>query len=69
MAGMTKCVAPEWSPRDAAMNAISRTVAAIPTRRFAKPCEIAAAALFLAGPGAATINGENLVIDGGYTLT
>lgn len=46
-----------------------RARAAIPTRRFAKPAEIAAAVLFLAGDGAAMINGANLVIDGGYTIT
>ncbi len=40
----------------------------IPTRRFADPAEIAACALFLASDAAAMINGENLVIDGGYTI-
>jgi NAD(P)-dependent dehydrogenase (short-subunit alcohol dehydrogenase family) len=42
--------------------------AAIPTRRFAKPWEIAAAVLYLAGDGAAMVNGANLAIDGGYTI-
>ncbi len=46
-----------------------RARAAIPTRRFAKPWEIAAAVLYLAGDGAAMVNGANLVIDGGYTIT
>lgn len=40
----------------------------IPLRRFAEPQDIAAGALFLAGDGAAMINGANLVIDGGYTI-
>lgn len=40
----------------------------IPTRRFARPDEIAAAALYLAGGAAGMINGENLVIDGGFTI-
>jgi NAD(P)-dependent dehydrogenase (short-subunit alcohol dehydrogenase family) len=40
----------------------------IPNGRFAYPEEIAACALFLAGDAAAMINGENLVIDGGYTI-
>lgn len=44
-----------------------RARAAIPTRRFAKPEEIAAAAVYLASDSAAMVNGENLVIDGGYT--
>jgi NAD(P)-dependent dehydrogenase (short-subunit alcohol dehydrogenase family) len=41
--------------------------AAIPTRRFAKPWEIAATVLYLAGEGAAMVNGANLLVDGGYT--
>lgn len=40
----------------------------IPTGRFAQPDEIALAALFLASGAAAMINGENLVVDGGYTI-
>ena len=40
----------------------------IPNGRFAYPEEIAACALFLASDAAAMINGENLVIDGGYTI-
>ena len=40
----------------------------IPTGRFAQPEEIAHAALFLASGAAAMINGENLVVDGGYTI-
>ncbi|MGA7782117.1 MAG: D-threitol dehydrogenase [Paraburkholderia sp.] len=46
-----------------------RARAAIPTRRFAKPAEIAAAILYLASTEAAMINGANLLIDGGYTIT
>lgn len=45
-----------------------RARASIPTRRFAQPWEIAAAACFLAGEGAAMINGENMLVDGGYTV-
>ena len=44
-----------------------RARAAIPTRRFARPDEIAAAVLYLASDAAAMVNGENLMIDGGYT--
>ncbi|MBN3801750.1 D-threitol dehydrogenase [Paraburkholderia sp. Ac-20336] len=39
----------------------------IPSGRFAQPDEIAFAALYLASDAAAMINGENLVVDGGYT--
>jgi NAD(P)-dependent dehydrogenase (short-subunit alcohol dehydrogenase family) len=41
----------------------------IPTGRFAQPEEIALAALYLASGAAAMVNGENLVVDGGYTAT
>jgi NAD(P)-dependent dehydrogenase (short-subunit alcohol dehydrogenase family) len=44
-----------------------RARAEIPTRRFAKPEEIALAALYLASDAAAMINGANLLVDGGYT--
>jgi NAD(P)-dependent dehydrogenase (short-subunit alcohol dehydrogenase family) len=40
----------------------------IPTRRFALPEEIALAALYLASGAAGMINGENLVVDGGFTI-
>lgn len=40
----------------------------IPVGRFARPREIAAAAVFLASDEAAIITGENLIADGGYTI-
>ena len=41
----------------------------IPTGRFAYPEEVAAVALFLASQAADMINGENVLIDGGYTVS
>jgi glycerol dehydrogenase len=41
----------------------------LPVGRFAYPEEIAACALFLASDATDMINGANLVIDGGYTIT
>ena len=38
-----------------------------PTRQFVKAEEIAAVALFLAGDGAAQINGTSISVDGGWT--
>lgn len=40
----------------------------IPAGRFAQPSEIAAMALYLLSDVAAMITGENVVIDGGYTV-
>lgn len=45
-----------------------RLKAQIPTGRFAYPEEVAAAAVFLASDAAAMINGNDLLIDGGYTV-
>jgi len=39
----------------------------IPTRRFATPEEIAAAVIYLASPGAASVTGHTLLVDGGLT--
>ncbi|MCC5945820.1 MAG: SDR family oxidoreductase [Bernardetiaceae bacterium] len=39
----------------------------VPAKRFATPEEVAAAAIFLASPQAAYINGINLPVDGGRT--
>jgi NAD(P)-dependent dehydrogenase (short-subunit alcohol dehydrogenase family) len=40
----------------------------VPAGRFAYPQEVAACAVFLSSDAADMINGENLVIDGGYTI-
>ena len=40
----------------------------IPAGRFGYPEEVAAVALFLASDAASLITGENIVIDGGYTI-
>ncbi|HAA7195934.1 TPA_asm: D-threitol dehydrogenase [Listeria monocytogenes] len=40
----------------------------IPTGRFGYPEEVAACALFLVSDAASLITGENLIIDGGYTI-
>jgi 2-deoxy-D-gluconate 3-dehydrogenase len=39
----------------------------IPTGRFATPEEVAAAVVYLASPGAASITGHTLMVDGGLT--
>ncbi len=40
----------------------------IPTRRFAQPDEVAHAVLYLVSGAAGMVNGENLVIDGGFSI-
>jgi NAD(P)-dependent dehydrogenase (short-subunit alcohol dehydrogenase family) len=39
----------------------------IPSRKFATPEEIAAAVIYLASPGAASVTGHTLLVDGGLT--
>jgi NAD(P)-dependent dehydrogenase (short-subunit alcohol dehydrogenase family) len=45
-----------------------RMRAEIPVGRFARPSEIAAAALYLSSSEAGIINGENLIADGGFSI-
>ncbi|WP_276256185.1 SDR family oxidoreductase [Halomontanus rarus] len=49
--------------------ALDQFVQAIPSRRIGEPDDIAGAALFLASDLAGYVNGESLVVDGGYTYT
>ena len=44
-----------------------RMLSRIPTGRFITPEEVAAAVVFFAGPGASSITGQTLAVDGGFT--
>jgi NAD(P)-dependent dehydrogenase (short-subunit alcohol dehydrogenase family) len=48
---------------------MQRRLTATPLRRVGQPHEVAAAALFLAGPGGAFTTGQTLVIDGGTLIS
>jgi NAD(P)-dependent dehydrogenase (short-subunit alcohol dehydrogenase family) len=58
----------QMAERDWAGERGRRARAEIPVGRFARPREIAYAALYLASEAAAMINGMNLVVDGGFTI-
>ncbi len=49
--------------------AAERRLSLTPLRRVGQPWEVAAAAVFLAGPGAAFVSGQTLVVDGGSLIT
>jgi NAD(P)-dependent dehydrogenase (short-subunit alcohol dehydrogenase family) len=68
------CIAPGLTRTDLGEIAIQtpegqRLIERTPLRRVAEPADIAEAALFLASPAAAFITGQNLVVDGGITIT
>ena len=46
---------------------VQRRSAVIPAGRIGKPADVAAAVVFLAGPGAAYISGDEITVDGGFT--
>jgi len=63
-------IATSWADailRDPA--ATERRLGLTPLRRIGQPWEVAAAALFLAGPGSAFITGQTLVVDGGTLIS
>ncbi len=63
-------IATTWA--DAILHSPEATAARLrqtPLRRIGEPWEVAAAALFLAGPGSAFITGQTLVIDGGTVIS
>lgn len=59
----------EWLNLAPDPEALAREVLALhPLGRVGRPCDIAAAVAFFAGPGSAWITGTHLVVDGGLTI-
>jgi NAD(P)-dependent dehydrogenase (short-subunit alcohol dehydrogenase family) len=69
---LVNCIAPGFTATDLTRNMLGEKgmeelAARIPMRRLAQPDEIAAFAVWLAGPENTYISGQNIAIDGGYT--
>jgi len=60
---------PDWQDHPDPEGRYERMTARIPMRRLGTPEEIASVIAFLAGPGGSYVNGANLVIDGGLTVS
>jgi NAD(P)-dependent dehydrogenase (short-subunit alcohol dehydrogenase family) len=54
---------------DSDEEAVERTNQLIPSRRMGEPEEVAKVALFLASDMSSYVNGESILVDGGYTNT
>ncbi|HLZ70262.1 MAG TPA: glucose 1-dehydrogenase [Dehalococcoidia bacterium] len=68
------CIIPGWvrtdltAPLMADKESYERIVGRTPARRFAEPEELAGAAVFLASRASNFVTGQNLVVDGGYSI-
>jgi NAD(P)-dependent dehydrogenase (short-subunit alcohol dehydrogenase family) len=58
-----------WSHQADPASARAKLDASLPLRRQGTPEDVAGTVLFLAGPAAAYITGETIVVDGGYAAT
>jgi gluconate 5-dehydrogenase len=66
------CISPGWFPSDMSIQILDdkkdALLEATPLGRFGQPKDLIAAAIFLASEASDFITGQNLVIDGGYTI-
>lgn len=70
----TNAILPGWIATDMTSAAVGndtfteKVIKRVPIRRWGTPEDFAAAAVHLAGPGSAYTNGQQFVIDGGYSV-
>lgn len=70
----TNAILPGWIATDMTQKAVAsdvfqeKVIKRVPFRRWGTPEDFAAAAVYLAGPGSAYTNGQQFVIDGGYSV-
>ena len=70
----TNAILPGWIATDMTSAAVGndtfteKVIKRVPIRRWGTPEDFAAAAVYLAGPGSAYTNGQQFVIDGGYSV-
>mgnify|MGYP000114847366 FL=1 len=70
----TNAILPGWIDTDMTSAAVGndtfteKVIKRVPIRRWGTPEDFAAAAVYLAGPGSAYTNGQQIVIDGGYSV-
>ena len=70
----TNAILPGWIDTDMTENAVGsevfweKVIKRVPIRRWGTPEDFAAAAVYLAGPGSAYTNGQQFIIDVGYSI-
>lgn len=70
----TNAILPGWIETEMTQKSVDnqkftdKVISRVPFRQWGTPDDFAAAAVFLTGDGSSFVNGQQLVIDGGYTV-
>ncbi|HLR44301.1 MAG TPA: SDR family NAD(P)-dependent oxidoreductase [Brevibacterium sp.] len=70
----TNAILPGWIETEMTQGSVNsqkftdKVISRVPFRKWGTPEDFAAAAVFLAGSGSSFVNGQQVVIDGGYTV-